>query len=183
MCKEVNIRDLAVIFVSFVLIGILFWFAKPLTLIWPMLALFALVWFVIELKYNSKDVKRVRNALLVGLFLMLFDFAFENSGTFANLWRSSGSNFVVLTVPAEVMFVCLIGGAAWALYLPKKFNVKHSALDIALFAVFGAIGEYVLMNNGLMTYYQWWTSWHALISYALTWVILHAVRYKVLPDE
>jgi hypothetical protein len=129
---------------------------------------------------NKTDKRRIKLAALVGVFLVAFDFLFENSGTMLGLWRSSGSIFPVLTVPIEVMIICLFGGTAWALYLPRKFNLLHTILDILLFATFGTYGEYVLMQNGMMMYYQWWTSIHAFAAYAGTWIILHAVKYKLM---
>jgi hypothetical protein len=148
--------------------------------IWWTLAGLAVAWLAFEYALNRKSPGMLKKAVLMGLFLMVFDFIFEGSGTLFGLWRSSHSILPILTVPVEVMLICLIGGAAWYLYLPEKFNRFHSAADILLFAFFGALGEAVLVGNGMMTYYQWWTSYHAFVAYGITWVILHYVRYRLL---
>ena len=76
----------------------------------------------------------------VGAFLLIFDFIFENSGWLAGLWYTT-SEFHVGVVPLQVMGIALFGGAAWALYLPRKFNLWHSLLDCLIFAAFGALGD------------------------------------------
>jgi ABC-type polysaccharide transport system permease subunit len=69
---------------------------------------------------------------------------------------------------------------AWALYLPKKFRLSYSLFDILFFSFFGALGEALLIKNGLMVYTGGWTTTHAFFGYFVTWVILHTIRYKVL---
>lgn len=170
-CLLILFSLLAILFTS----GIL----SPLAIWWTLAGL-AVAWLALEYALNRKSPRMLQKAILMGLFLMVFDFIFEGSGTLFELWRSSHSVLPVMTVPVEVMLICLFGGAAWYLYLPRKFNLPHSAADILLFALFGALGEAVLMGNGMMTYYQWWTSYHAFIAYGITWVILHYVRYKIL---
>ena len=78
-------------------------------------------------------------------------------------------------VPIEIMLICLIGGAAWALAQPRKFNLANATADTLLFTAFGAIGEFVLIRNGIMHYYPPWTSVFAVLGYFITWVILHGV--------
>ena len=71
------------------------------------------------------------------------------------------------------------GGTAWALYLPRRFDLWHSFLDCLAFAFFGALGERLLIGQVLFVYQQWWTSYDAFVAYFVTWVILHYLRYRV----
>ncbi len=164
----------------FIFLGVVFIEFRPSAWIWFILSGCAVAWFLIELYFEKPSSQRIRKAITLGLFLMVYDFLFENSGTVFDLWRSSDSIFFVWTVPVEVMVLCLFGGAAWYLYIPREFNRTYSVLDIALISTFGALGEYILIQNGLMHYYLWWTSLHALASYTFTWIILHFVRYSII---
>ena len=161
----------------------------PIWTPWLLLSAGAVAWFGVELVVEKPAGMRLKKALAVAIFLVLFDFAFENSGTVFNLWYSSNSLVPVCMpvesvhpacVPIEVMLVILFGGAAWALYVPQDFKLTYSVLDILLIASFGAIGEYILIQFGLMHYVQWWTSVHAFLSYVVTWIILHLVKYRVV---
>ena len=176
-------KMLALLVVLF--IGLFFLFnAKILSkqLTWGALVICAFGFLAFEYLVHKPSSEQFVNALYTGLFLMLFDFVVENSGTLFGLWRSNGGAITVLTVPIEVMLVCLIGGMAWALYVPKRFNIFFSAADLLVFSFFGALGEWVLIQNGMMTYYLWWTSIYAFIAYALTWFLLHSFRYLVVPE-
>ncbi len=160
----------------------------PIWTPWIILSLCAVGWFAIELYIENPDLERLKRVLCVAIFLMVYDFAFENSGTLLGLWYSSNSLIPVCVpvgstypacVPIEVMMLTLFGGAAWALYIPRKFKLTYSILDIILIATFGALGEFVLIQYDLMHYHLWWTSIHAFISYMGTWIILHFVNYKI----
>jgi len=164
----------------FLVLGYWFYNFRPGAAIWLALDAAALGFLLLEVKLNS--LKLAKKMALVGAFLMLFDFAFENAGSVLGYWFSSKSAFFIAYVPVEIIFLTFVGGIAWALYLPRKFDLKFSIADIALFAIFGALGEWVLMQNGLMTYYNGWTSAHAFVSYAATWVLLHAFRYKLVKE-
>ncbi len=168
----------------FVLLALLFYFVHLGQLAWDILALSAIGWLVIE---GSRNRRRLTRALEIGLFLMLFDLVAENAGWFAGLWHTVPSNLmgIVLAlgvVPVQVMCIALFGGAAWALYLPRKFNKWHSLADCIVFAFFGALGERLLIGQGLFVYTLWWNSYLAFAAYLVTWAILHAVRYRVLTD-
>ena len=139
----------------------------------------AVSWLAVELKFDVAG-KSIRNAFFIGVFLMAFDFAVENIGGFLGYWKTYGSAFPIYFVPLEIMLVCVLGGTAWALYLPEKFNIVYSIFDILFFSFFGAAGESLLIQNGLMHYYGGWTSVHAFFGYAVTWIILHFIRYRVL---
>ncbi|MDE1855738.1 MAG: hypothetical protein KGH49_00680 [Candidatus Micrarchaeota archaeon] len=166
---------LAVLLCYFIVLGVAFYYYNLGQLSWDILLASAIAWLVFEGLDNSKRLVR---AFGVGIFLMLFDFAFENAGWLAGLWQTH-SIFAIGVVPIQVMGIALFGGAAWALYLPRKFNIWHSVADCIVFATFGALGEWLLIQQGLFTYNLWWNSGLAFLAYFLTWVLLHFVRYKV----
>ncbi len=168
-------RKLALLTVYFVVLAVVLYFVKLGQASWYVVLVSALAWFGLEANENRG---RIRSALEVGAFLLIFDFIFENSGWLAGLWYTT-SEFHVGVVPLQVMGIALFGGAAWALYLPRKFNLWHSLLDCLIFAAFGALGERLLIGQVLFVYQQWWTSYDAFVAYFLTWVILHYVRYRV----
>lgn len=165
--------------VLFVALAALFLYAQPGRLVYAVLVSCSGGWLLFELKYDGSG-RKIKNAFLVGVFLMAFDFAVENTGGFLGYWTTHQSVFLVYYVPVEIMLVCTLGGIAWALYLPRVFDWKYSMLDIVFFAFFGAVGEALLIRNGLMVYTCGWTSVHAFFGYFVTWVVLHFVRYKIL---
>ena len=153
---------------------------RPLML-WT-LVLCAVGWLLIEMYVWKGSPEKIKQAFMVGMFLLVFDFIVENSGWIFGLWETHNSLFAIGIVPIEVMLICLIGGAAWALYLPRKFSVVHSTMDIMVFAFFGALGEHLMRQAGLMSYYQWWSFVWAVMAYALTWMVLHFVRYSWIKE-
>ncbi|MDE1761854.1 MAG: hypothetical protein KGH59_01315 [Candidatus Micrarchaeota archaeon] len=169
---------LALLFAYFIVLGALFYFGMPGQLSWDILLVSAIIWLGVEARGNSG---RLGNALKIGLFLMVFDFIFENSGWVLGLWQTH-SSFAIGVVPIEVMGIAFFGGAAWALYLPRKFRLWHSLADCTVFALFGSLGEWMLIRQGLFVYKLWWTSELAFVAYFGTWVILHFVRYRVFRD-
>ena len=142
---------------------------------WYVILASALAWFGLEARENRG---RISEGMKVGGFLLVFDFIFENSGWLAHLWYTK-SQAAVGVVPLQVMGIALFGGTAWALYLPRRFNIWHSFVDCLVFASFGALGERLLIGQVLFVYQLWWTSYDAFVAYFLTWVILHYVRYGV----
>lgn len=170
---------LLTLFSYFVILALLFRFFPVGQFSWIILLASAMTWFGIEAARNKG---RIVTALKIGLFLMVFDFVFENIGWLAGLWQTK-SMLAIGVVPIEVMGIALFGGAAWALYLPRKFNLWHSLADCTLFGFFGALGERLLIMQGLFVYKLWWTSVLAFAAYFLTWVLLHFVRYRTIKDE
>lgn len=164
----------------FIFLGVAFLVFMPGSLIWQILSTLAVLWFLVEIYYEKPDVSRIKKAFLIGLFLMLFDFLVENSGKVLGLWEGYQSLQFILFVPIEVVILCFFGGTAWSLYLPKKFNIDYTVYDIVIFSTFGALGEFILIKNGILAYMNCWTSLHAAIGYAITWIILHLLNYKIL---
>jgi hypothetical protein len=72
-----------------------------------------------------------------------------------------------------------LGGAAWTLYLPKKFNILYSLGDILLFSTYGMVGEYILSSHGIMQYRGGWIP-NAFFGYMATWIILHILAYRIV---
>ena len=171
---------IGILFIFFTILALLLWQYDVGYSILPLLLIGALVWFAYEYMQGTNR-KQLNAAFEIGLFLMLFDFAVENIGAILGLWEVTQSLFKVVYVPIEIMALTLIGGTAWALAQPKKFNKINSVLDILLFSVFGALGEFLLIKNGIMAYSGGWTSIHAFIGYFITWNILHYLRYNVVP--
>jgi len=171
---------IGILFVYFCILAYILWTYKIGYVILPILVLSSIAWFLYE---YSRGVKQtVLNAAFeIGLFLMLFDFIVENVGAFFGLWQVGTSALFVSFVPIEIMALCLIGGTAWALAQPKKFGKMDTALDIALFSMFGTLGEFLLIKNGIMSYSGGWTSLHAFLGYFITWCLLHYLRYRVVP--
>lgn len=148
MLDRQHLTRIVVLFIYFTVLGYYFYNYAPGYVIWPILVGSAIVWFGAEYYQNIKNTALVKNAFLLGFFLMVFDFIVENIGATLNLWRVSVTTFPVIAVPIEVMLLCLIGGTAWALAQPKKFNQYNAILDILLFSIFGMIGEFTLIQNG-----------------------------------
>jgi hypothetical protein len=168
-------RKLALLTVYFVVLAVVLYSVNLGQASWYVVLVSALAWFGLEANENRG---RITDAMKVGAFLLIFDFIFENSGWLAGLWYTQ-SEFHVGVVPLQVMGIAFFGGAAWALYLPRKFYLWHSVIDCLVFAAFGALGERLLIGQVLFVYQQWWTSFDAFGAYFLTWVVLHYVRYGV----
>ncbi len=172
-------RTLVLLSAFFTAVALLLYFVPLGQISWDILATSAIAWFVIKANDNQK---RLWNALKIGAFLLIFDFVLENAGWFLGLWHPI-STLAVGAVPIQVMSIALFGGAGWALYLPRKFNRWHTLADSFVFALFGALGEWLLIRQGVFTYMLWWTSTLAFVSYFATWLILHFLRYRAFGDR
>ncbi len=170
-----DFRRLSVLTAYFIFLGIILYFLQLGQLSWYVLLVSAIGWFAIEMRANPKHLG---NAIKLGLFLLVFDFIIENSGWIFGLWHTI-SQFHVGVVPIQVMLVALFGGAAWAMYMPKKFNLNHSMANCIVFALFGALGEWLLIRQGIFVYSLWWNSILAFFAYLITWIVLTFVRYRI----
>jgi len=179
--KTPEIKALASKTLLFSLVAVFFWMLSPNVgfLTYATLLVLAILWLGYEVAQPQKR-KILKQALLLGLFLMAFDFVVENAGFFAGQWTSPQSIFLVIAVPIEIIALTIIGGTAWALHLPEKFDRTYAAIEVIIFGTFGALGEYLLMLNGMMVYTGGWTSIHAFFGYVITWIILFWVWYKII---
>jgi hypothetical protein len=177
-------REIKALFIKasvFVLVGLFFWYLTPNGGLntYRTLIILAAIWAVYETaKPYKKDLRK--SAFLLGLFLMIFDFVVENLGYFGGLWTSPRSAYPVISVPIEIIALTLIGGYAWAMHLPRKFNKAYFCFEILIFGFFGALGEFLLIKNGMMIYTNGWTSVYAFLGYVGTWIVLFAVWYKLV---
>jgi len=163
----------------------IFWLVLPLIpkiIFWPTFALLAFTWFCYEYNKSKHDKKRVAKALKIGLLLVAANLLINYYFGFlqgAYIIEVNYSLFFVLGNPIELLVGSLLGGAAWFLRIPKKFNKIYSAVDVLTLAFFGMIAEVMLIGNGLLTYIAV-DSLNAFLTYALVWAILHFAYYKVL---
>lgn len=176
--KTPEIKALGAKALLFSLVAVFFWWIAPNggLMTYATLLILAILWLGYELNQPKKR-KILNQALALGLFLMLFDFVIENGGFFAGLWTSPQSIFLVIAVPIEIIALTIIGGTAWALHIPEKPSHSYIAFELLIFGIFGALGEYLLMLNGMMVYTGGWTSIHAFFGYVITWVVLFWVWY------
>jgi hypothetical protein len=165
----------------FTVIGMLFYAMTPNggTALYWLLVISAGLWVLYERNRNKKfDMAR---AFALGVFLMLFDWFVETYGLFLGQWQTAHSLFSVgAAVPIEIMLLCLIGGTAWAMHFPKRLSWTYIAGDTLIFATFGTLGEYLMQLNGLMIYMGGWTSAHAFIGYAITWLLMSYAWYRII---
>ena len=174
-----EIKAFVIKIIVFSLIGVFFWLLAPNAglVTYATLIIGALIWFVYE-TVKSKKRPLIKYALLLGLFLMVFDFIVENLGFYAGLWTSPQSLFPVISVPIEIMILTFVGCYAWGMHLPLKFDKLYMVFEVLIFGFFGALGEYLLILNNMMIYTNGWTSIHAFLGYTITWIILFGVWYK-----
>jgi hypothetical protein len=171
--KEVT--KLALITGYFVLLALLLYFVQIGQLAWDLLLVSAIAWFAIEARANRKMLYR---AMAIGAFLMLFDLVIENTGWVYGLWHTI-SPFALGVVPLQVMGIAFFGGSAWMMYMPKRSDLWYLTANCFVFGLFGALGEWLLIKQGLFVYSLWWTSAYAFIAYFITWGILTVIRYRV----
>lgn len=189
---------------DFILEFIIFFFGLGVFLIpssvpfnWWIIPSISVLLFLFE--YRKSTPKNLKAALLLGTFLMVFDFVFENVGTLVfGYWGTTGSSFPILAVPIEVMLTCFFGGTAWALYvlsahtsfISKYRNQSNPSLRYSLillnllfFGAGGAAAEWSLIQRGAMYYARGWTTPHAFVAYFATWTMLHVLLNKLRPFE
>lgn len=186
---EIDFREPAVIYtciiISFFLVAAVFAaeLVSPFVIWWSIAGLTA-GWFLLEHNLHKEvSPSRVEWAAYLGIFLMAVCFLFHYGGALLGLFGTSHSSYPILNVPLELMLAFLFGGAALYIYLPRRFDPIFSLMDITLFAFLGAIGEAILIRNGMMAYSAWWTPAHAFAAYACIWVVLHWVKYGPLTPK
>ncbi len=163
---------------------------SPMPFNWWIIPSVAVLLFLLEYTRGKKD--NLKAALLIGTFLMVFDFAFESIGSWLGFWGCYGSSLFVLAVPIEVMLTCLFGGAAWYMYVTSvsletaimfkgRFNrsiiLPLILLDLLFFGIGGSTAEWCLMQRGFMYYSNGWLTFHAFLAYFSVWAMLHTVAF------
>ena len=164
---------------------------------WWIIPSISVILFLFE--YRKSTPKNLKAALIIGAFLMIFDFVFENVGTLVfGYWGTYASSFTILAVPIEVMITCFFGGTAWALYVlsahtsfiskyRKQSNpsLRYSLilLNLFFFGAGGAAAEWSLIQRDVMYYAKGWTTPHAFVAYFATWTMLHVLLNKLRPFE
>lgn len=148
------------------------------------------------MEHVKGDRDHLRVAFFIGVFLTVFDFIFENVGTWLRFWGCYNSSFFVLAVPIEVMLTCFFGGTAWCMYVlsvsaeaatrfERRFNrsivLPLIIVDLLFFGIGGSIAEWCLIQRGYMYYSNGWTMFHAFLAYFSVWSILHIITYLFKP--
>lgn len=146
---------------------------------WQFLFLFALGIFSTLFVLMKPKKNRYMSMIKLGLFLALFDFAFETWGALAGLWLTTKSMVPLGAVPIEVFGIALMAGATYNLLFPKKFSWELGLASSLLIACAGTIIEAALISMGHLTYYGWWTSAHAVAGYFGTFFIMYALNSQV----
>ncbi|MBN3037628.1 MAG: hypothetical protein JW834_04230 [Candidatus Diapherotrites archaeon] len=113
-----------------------------------------------------------RKALVLGLFLALFDFAFENFGMVLGLWHTTGSVLQLWAVPAEVFVIALCAGFTYHALFRGQKALRVAASTSFLIAVVGTMIEAVLVSTGYLHYTGGWTSWLAVPFYWLAFMLV-----------
>lgn len=146
---------------------------------WFILPIFALIWFLFELgNTKEKRMKYLKIAISMGIFLMVFDFIFENFGAVYGYWRTINSSFFVYLVPIEIMLTCIFGGAAWYFFISKYNNKFFIITNLIIWSIGGMLGEMFLISINFMNYGNGWLSMpHAFVSYLLTFILLYSINY------
>lgn len=147
--------------------------------LWTYLLLMAVGIFSTGVAWFKPGHDQLKKALLLGLFLAVFDFVFENAGAMTGLWYSQGASAYLLAVPIQVFLIALLAGAAFHLALPARKDALYMTATALLIAVIGAGIESILLDHQLLTYANGWTSTHAVLSYWATFLLLHIVNLKL----
>jgi hypothetical protein len=149
---------------------------------WLILPVTAFSWFLLEVHFVSNPrMGRITHALILGLFLLAFDFIFENIGASYGFWVTKRSYLFVFAVPFEVMLTCLFGGASFSILMSSlRWSPKTIFFSLILWAIGGTVSEFYLRLVNLMEYGNGWLSFpHAFISYIVTFIILLGIIKEI----
>ena len=122
--------------------------------------------------------KRVKPALLLGLFLALLDFAVQNLAAYKNLWYSSGSLLFLGAVPVEVFLIAILAGFTYRIVFSRGFDLKFAFASSLLIATV-AVGLEAFLINEKLLYYANWNSWLALTAYFAVFMALNYLNTRV----
>lgn len=65
------------------------------------------------------------------------------------------------------------------MHLPDKYGYGFILIEALIFGFYGALGEFLLILNGIMVYAGGWTSAHAFAGYFAVWLLLFGAWSKV----
>lgn len=128
------------------------------------------------LRPNADTLKK---AVILGLFLALADFVFENWGAQAGLWTSFGSPLFLWAVPIQVVLIAILAGMAYHLVIRPRADALYVVSTSLLIAMIGVGIEGLLLDYQLLAYAGGWSSVHAMASYFVMFVVLNWVNLKL----
>ena len=148
-----------------------------MTVTWLLLfAIAAVLFAVLCWGFKPRDKGRM---LKLGVFLALFDFAFESAGAAADFWASKGSVLFLGAVPVEIFAVALFAGGAYALLFPPVFDFKKTAFYAIPIAIAGTAIEALMISQGSLEYSLPWTAYLALPAYWLAFLLVGYVNSRL----
>ena len=148
---------------------------EGLVTVWMYLLLLAFgIWFCLWQFLG----KKFSPAWKVGLFLALYDFAFETAGGYLGFWTSQKSVFPLGFVPLEVFFIALMAGMAYNWVIPAKLEPGKLIAVLLAISVAGALIEALLVATGFLVYSNW-NSLLAVPAYAVSFGFVHMVDERV----
>lgn len=137
------------------------------------------IYSITRKKLKKNDIKEINlRGIKVGIFLLIFDFIFENSGLLLGFWHTTGSYFQIFAVPIEVMGIAFLAGFTYAI-LFKEFELDLAIFSSLAIAAIGTGIEAFLVSQNLLIYEGGWTSLHAYISYFLVFLLIGKVNSLV----
>ena len=125
-------------------------------------------------KTKMKNI--IPRAIRLGIFLLVFDFIFENIGSILGYWSTSGSLLQLGAVPIEVMGIAFCAGFTYTILFQKKFDWQLGFFSSIWIAAAGTAIEAILVSSNVLVYTNGWTSLHAFIAYWFAFMIMHKVN-------
>ena len=122
--------------------------------------------------------RKLKNAWKVGLFLAVFDLAFETGGAILGLWTTQNSVFPLGYVPVEVFAIAFMAGMVYHWIIPKKLNPRQLFAVLFLIAVAGTLFEAMLVFTGYVDYANWISYFTLPVYFGAFWLV-HQVHRRV----
>ncbi|MCX8202638.1 MAG: hypothetical protein N3G74_02440 [Candidatus Micrarchaeota archaeon] len=122
---------------------------------------------------KSKLRELTSRAVKLGVFLLAFDFVFENAGLLLGYWNTSGSILQIGAVPIEVMGIAFCAGFTYAVLFQKRFDWQLGFFSSVWIAAAGTAIEAILVGFEVLNYAGGWTSLHAFAAYVVAFMIMH----------
>lgn len=141
--------------------------------LWIPLLLLAIAVFALV---TTKCRDLLKPAMMLGLFLAVFDFAFETLGGVLGLWESSNSILALGFVPLEVFLIAFFAGATYYYVLANKADLKRMVFTSLMIATAGMVIEKELITMGHLAYSPAWNPIYAFIAYFAVFTILYFVK-------